>query len=345
MVIKIYTKEFFFDRTVPYIQLFYPFWGIPSNFNEFGMQFDEYLLNAHKYFELSSLKDADFSVFPIDYSYVKGNPQSEKKFKEFVAISEKNGLQTIIFYFNDSTEIVPYENLIIFRPSIFQSSKRSNEYGMPAFCENLINKYNNGNFFLKEKNQVPSVGFVGYAAPISRSLFFTLVRTLNGKPLDLVNVSSVRRKSLKILSKNKNITTNFVMRKDFGGAIMDERTRQQQKLEFVKNIIENDYTLCARGAGNFSFRLFETLCCGRIPLFINTDCVLPFDKIIDWKDYCVWVDEEELHNIDKILLEYHNSISASEFKEKQQKCRDLWKSHLSPDGFFSKIHEILTGLK
>jgi len=344
MVIKIYT-ELFFDRTLPHVQLFYPFWGISNDFDKNGMQFDDYLLNANQYFEISPINEADFSIFPIDYSYVKGNLQSEKKLKEFITLSEKHGLQTIIFYFHDSVERVPYENSIIFRPSFFQSSRRSNEYGMPAFCEHLIKKYNNGNFFIKEKKENPSVGFMGYAAPVSRSIFFTLVRTLNGKPLDLVNVSPVRRTSLKILSNNKNITTRFVMRKTYGMAINDKKTQLQQRVEYIDNILENDYTLCARGAGNFSYRLYETLCCGRIPLFINTDCVLPFDKIINWKDYCVWVDEGELHNIDKILLEYHNSISASEFKEKQQKCRDLWESHLSPNGFFSKIPKILTELK
>jgi len=43
-----------------------------------------------------------------------------------------------------------------------------------------------------------------------------------------------------------------------------------------------------------SYRLYEALCCGRIPVFIDTDCVLPYDFMIDWKKYFVWVDQSEL---------------------------------------------------
>lgn len=58
----------------------------------------------------------------------------------------------------------------------------------------------------------------------------------------------------------------------------------------------SDYVLCARG-GDFSYRLYETLSYGRIPVFVDTDCVLPYDSEIKWKDYCVWVDEKEVNRI------------------------------------------------
>jgi len=69
---------------------------------------------------------------------------------------------------------------------------------------------------------------------------------------------------------------------------------KQMRLEFLQNMIGSDYVFCCRGAGNFSYRLYEALCCGRIPVFIDTDCVLPYDFMIDWKKYFVWVDQSEL---------------------------------------------------
>ena len=64
--------------------------------------------------------------------------------------------------------------------------------------------------------------------------------------------------------------------------------------EYLHNMIDSDYMLVIRGAGNASFRLFETLCSGRIPVLVDTDCVLPYEEQVDWKQYCVWVDQTEL---------------------------------------------------
>jgi hypothetical protein len=103
-------------------------------------------------------------------------------------------------------------------------------------------------------------------------------------------------------------------------------------------MLESDYVLCARGNGNFSYRLYETLCMGRIPVFIDTDCVLPLDFDIDWRDYCVWVDEAEIEQIGDQVLEFHESLDESEFEERQRACRRLWETHISPQGFFANFH-------
>ena len=63
---------------------------------------------------------------------------------------------------------------------------------------------------------------------------------------------------------------------------------------FFQNISDTDYTICIRGTGNFSQRLYEVLAFGRIPIFIDTDSILPYDEIINWRDYCVWVKPDEL---------------------------------------------------
>ena len=108
--------------------------------------------------------------------------------------------------------------------------------------------------------------------------------------------------------------------------------------EYVENIAESDYVLCARGIGNFSYRLYETLSMGRIPIFIDTDCVLPLDFDIDWRDYCVWVDTGDVDRIGDRVLEFHESLSDAEFEERQRAARRVWETHISPEGFFASFH-------
>lgn len=108
--------------------------------------------------------------------------------------------------------------------------------------------------------------------------------------------------------------------------------------EFVRNLRESDYGLCVRGSGNFSFRFYETLCMGRIPVFVDTDCVLPLDFDIEWRDYCVWVEADDVGRIGDRILEFHESLGEAEFEERQHACRRLWETHLSPEGFFASFH-------
>ena len=121
---------------------------------------------------------------------------------------------------------------------------------------------------------------------------------------------------------------------------MEPRSCRGQ-LEFLQNLLESDYVLCARGYGNYSHRLYEALACGRIPLFIDTDCVLPFDFAIDWKRFCVWVDQVDLRSVADRVAEFHASISGEEFEELQVACRRLWEEWLSPEAFFANFHRHL----
>ena len=83
------------------------------------------------------------------------------------------------------------------------------------------------------------------------------------------------------------------------------------------------------------------MACGRIPLFIDTDCVLPFDFAIDWKRFGVWVDQADLRSVADRVAEFHDSISGEEFEELQVACRRLWEEWLSPEAFFANFHRHL----
>ena len=105
-----------------------------------------------------------------------------------------------------------------------------------------------------------------------------------------------------------------------------------------------DYALVTRGEGNFSYRLYEVLSCGKIPLFVDTDCVLPYDGIIDWRKYCVWVDEEEIDMIGERIVEFHERITPARFVELQGEIRRLYEEWVSPVGFFRNLRRCIPGI-
>ncbi len=155
---------------------------------------------------------------------------------------------------------------------------------------------------------------------------------------------SIRTQALRTLSQSAEVDTNFIIRDRFwAGAVSpdghaDPDKLRKVRLEYLQNMINTDYNLCTRGAGNASFRLYETLCCGRIPVFVDTDAILPYDFTVDWKKYCVWVDQNEIPYIAEKVAEFHNKLSPQDFIDLQHECRNLWEEWLSPEGFFAHFY-------
>ena len=197
---------------------------------------------------------------------------------------------------------------------------------MPAWSVDFKDHYFGGQIQTRKKGSKPIIGFCGFV-PQSEA--------------------NVRRIAIDALSASGLVTTNFILRNEFWAGVLWSPVGkvQQVRREYADNIAGSDYVLCMRGAGNFSYRLYETLSSGRIPVFVDTDCLLPFEKHIDWKSHCVWVHANELSSIGEKVAEFHNRLSPDEFISRQQACRELWVKWLSPEGFFANFHRHFTEAK
>lgn len=76
---------------------------------------------------------------------------------------------------------------------------------------------------------------------------------------------------------------------------------------------------------------------GRIPVFVNTDCLLPFEDKIDWKQHVVWVEWKERKHIAAKVAQFHSNLKAQEFEQLQQDNRRLWKETLSVNAMLGFI--------
>ena len=60
--------------------------------------------------------------------------------------------------------------------------------------------------------------------------------------------------------------------------------------------------------------------------------------LIHWRDYCVWVEGDELEHTAEAILRHYERHTAESFVELQRRCRKLWVDFLSLDGFFRSFH-------
>lgn len=342
------------DRSVlapgqPHVAMLFPFWGknpeIPGA-PDTG-RFDDYTARGGELFELTSLADADVAVLAGEWVTGGGTPQAHA----YCEKTRKMGKRAIIFFNNDSDEEIPIENAIVFRTSTYRSRRRPNVFGLTAWCEDFVGVYRDGNLPIRSKQSRPAVGYCGYGAIDPFYLPYGAYDILYKIPFvgrlahhyGGDSTTRFRSKVLSQLHRSEAVQTNFLLRKGFwNGALVngvfDLQRARQSRIEYVNNMFDSDYIMCTRGGGNFSFRFYEVLCSGRIPLFIDTDCLLPHDRWINWRDYCVWIDETDLAYVAERLATFHAALSPVAFEEIQHACRRLWLEWLSPMGFFSLIH-------
>ena len=227
-------------------------------------------------------------------------------------INKKN-IQNIINSYTNNTDKIIYiflisdscdqftipENVRLYRTSLYKSKQKKNEYLLPYIWEGITKSVHS-----LEKGKLPIVGFCG----------------LNSK---------FRKKTIQLFESNKNIKSNFIIREKFwGGNPHDPKLMS----DFQNNMISSHFNVCNRGKGNFSIRFYQTLSCGRIPILLNTDIILPFEKEINWNDIIVFGDSEE--ELVSKVLHYWNSKNIIEM---QEKCKEIYNKYFSNTKFLDKV--------
>ena len=141
-----------------------------------------------------------------------------------------------------------------------------------------------------------------------------------------------------VLEQSPLIETNFIKRNAYRAGANTPEDRKRTTEEYYNNLDQSDYIVCIRGGGNFSVRFFETMMVGRIPLFINTDSILPFDNFIDWKKHTVWVEEKDMKYMPQILADFHHQIHPDDFKQMQLNNRQIWLDYQHQLGLVESVY-------
>lgn len=328
---------------LPHLPILFPFWGIPkigaadARLKRFDLLRD----TGREFLRLSPLSSSDVAVLPFDWQFALADSDVLKHAKAIAGEAQAAGRKILVFFFHDSEEKVPIENAIVFRTSL-QRNERSNEFGQPAWIDDYFGIDLAETLRFRPKDEQPVVGFCGFAgyrlppdARLVRQLRARIRSVYRGFPSP-----TVREQAIGALRKDPRVATRFTLRENFyaGVAGATPEARQVVRNEYLANLVESDYVLCARGGGNFSYRFFETLAAGRIPLFVDTNCSLPFDFDIGYRELIPVVDANRVSTIADVVCSFHDSLSRVEFLDLQRRCRSVWENYLSPVGFFRHLH-------
>lgn len=308
--------------------------------------------------------EADVFILPYDWYWYRGPHWRSSKLKPFAdAVAHANrsvyelarsvGKPMLLFFSGDrSHEPTPFDHALTFREGLYKSRSGPNDFCLPAFSEDLTKSpaYPSVNaidedIILRGKKELPTVGFCGFAPQPKKTdrIVECLYQALSLKRSHRFDVSPhagerIRFAMLQHLTQSDAVEQNFIL-KDRSVFLEepDQRKRQTARQQFIANMVDSDYVFCCRGSGNYSYRLYETLCLGRIPLIYETDNRYPFDQSVDWSELGVRVDEKNALSVGDIVNDHFRSMSAETYRIRQIAGRKFWTESLSPEGFFSKL--------
>ena len=283
------------------------------------------ILNIEDEF-LSNLDDARFNILGpllyytrVDYQLFNFRNQfkiSKNKKILFFDSSDSSEDRSINF-----AEKFGLENgkFIFFRTSGFRKENDLNVIGMPY----IVKDHFSGNY----KNKHLSLSYCGW--PANNTFKEAVI------------------KELKDLDYSDFIIRDYWANDQVGnddGAVTPESSynlgpSKKSKQEFIDNMERNLYGLAVRGASNSSYRLYELFMMGRIPVLLNTDCILPFASEIPYKKNTVFV--ENFSDIDGQIRKFHDEHTEEELINIQKQNRQIWLEYFRIDGAYNKTKKIL----
>jgi hypothetical protein len=297
-------------------------------------------------------EDAEICILTMSWNYYADQNLFEVA-KAYVKKANLHGKKVWTWMSGDFGVPLKLEgDYIVFRNSGHKSKLSNQHIGMPLFIKDSLQEfYSTNQLIFPEYNSIPIVGFCGQAnsslQQIMKELTIRIMHLIMFKlgknhstPQPIQSTSQLRVELLNTLKQSKEIRENFIKRKKYraGISLIKNKNKHKTTREFYDNILASNYILCVRGGGNFSVRFCETLAMGRIPVFVNTDCLLPLEAKIDWKKHCVWVEFEDRKQIAEKVIAFHQKHTKESLLQLMQSNRDLWESKLRMKLFFKESY-------
>lgn len=100
---------------------------------------------------------------------------------------------------------------------------------------------------------------------------------------------------------------------------------------FIASLTESKMVLSARGGGLSSYRFFEAMSAGRVPILLADDWELPHKDLIEWDKCMIQIPESEARKAGSFLADYLSKTTNRKLAEMGMYAYAAWHSYLAPD--------------
>ncbi len=116
---------------------------------------------------------------------------------------------------------------------------------------------------------------------------------------------------------------------------------EEKKVDLFKKVTQRSiFSLCPRGYGATSYRLYEAMQLGAIPVYVSNKHLLPWSDELDWSEFCIVVNEKQIKDVLQLTL----GLTNSKVKEMQNRLNGLWETHFSINATCNHISKRVTSI-
>lgn len=294
-----------------------------------------------------TMEEADFIVVPFDYFFV------ERHAPEYLArvytLAKESKKKVLLFDYTDYVDSTPRlpAHAILFRVSAYRHHKQQNEIVMPYFVEDLGARYA---IEPKGKGTPLIVGYCGQTQfgsmlkkwrAIAKRMLHLAALYLGRDTNPRVHTRGIFCRNTAIRALRKGGIENRIIERTFyslhrSGIPIDPK---DLRLEYVENLRRCDLALCVRGDANASQRFYETLSASRVPLFLDTDSVLPLEEVISYDDFIIRVPSRDVTRISEYVHAWSEGRRGDVLNEYGRKARHAYETYLRLDRYFAFVFD------
>ncbi len=110
--------------------------------------------------------------------------------------------------------------------------------------------------------------------------------------------------------------------------------KQALNEKYTEMLGDSEFSLCPRGTGISSVRLFESMAMGSIPVIIADGYKLPLEHVINWGEISMQVKQNQISRIGQVLQQNYNK---EKIKLMREKMLHAYHAYLSPENFSKSI--------
>ena len=293
-------------------------------------------------------EDADVLILPLTWNYyLKYGKLSDamNTIKEY----EKYKKPILSWASGDYSLKIPDGNYILLQHNLSKSKLKKNQYAYPAIIRDPISNLKLYGIDVSSPFYNFSISFCGVAnrnfidkyENLLKEFLFKIKSKIKKRYLDLdapISGMKLRGDILDSLVRSTELRTNIIIRNPKDRVKIK---KQKYKIEYWDNMLSAPFTLCIRGNGNFSVRLYETLALGRIPVIIDTDCVFPLENQIDWRRHCIFIFDKDAQKAVRTAEQLIGRMSDDEIRKIQLINRKFWFDSLSFAGFYYSFSDYI----
>lgn len=248
-----------------------------------------------------------------DYFYKKFSTETEKVSRDYIGVS-----WTTLYCDNKRQDLQPFLNTIPREGKYFTVSQHD-DAPQEILPPDTICFSAGGN--VRGENIIPiplicSKLPVEITEPNDRNLLASFVGSVT-HPIRLEMGNACKdNKDIMIYMKGWNPTVN-----------------KNEFETFIHLAANSIFCLCPRGYGLNSFRLYEAMQLGCIPVVVTNDFYLPWNDELNWNEFSVLIDQKNIPNMVEIL----RSVSQEKINSMREKIKEVYPKYFTLDGMYQNI--------